>query len=150
MTRWTLIGCLVGAALSLSACAIAPAAPLPSSKEPAAALSAPRAAPKWLGSQFDDIPLPAELALDYDVSYMNVSAHAPRVADLRYTGKTSPIEVLTYMQRSMSGSGWEATSVTGVGVKTLRFVKDQEECVLVIHTGKGNQTVLMVRLHPRL
>jgi len=150
MTKWSIIGFLVAVTIILGACTILPTTPAPLLEESAPAVLAPQVAPKWLGSQFDDVPLPAELGLDYNVSYMNVSASSPRVADLRYTGQTSPIEVLTYMQRSMLASGWQATSVTGVSVKTLRFVKAGEECVLVIHMGKKNQTVLMVRIHPRL
>ena len=43
---------------------------------------------RWLGTQFEDLPVPAELTLDYDASYVSTSAHGPRVADLRYSGNT--------------------------------------------------------------
>lgn len=110
---------------------------------------APIAGTLWTGTRFEDIPIPQDFSLDYGASYLNVSENGPRVADLRYTGRTALTDVLAYVQRGMSENGWRATSLTGVAIKTLRYVKGDEECEVVIHRGDGAGSVIMIRLHPR-
>ncbi len=116
---------------------------------PPVATQAPVVGSQWLGTRFEDIPIPQEFTLDYEASYLNVSEAGPRVADLRYTGKTSLTDVLSYVQRGMQEAGWRSTSLTGVAIKSMRYVKQDEECEVVIHKGGGNGSIIMVRLHPR-
>ncbi|MFV1981086.1 MAG: hypothetical protein ACC655_08035, partial [Rhodothermia bacterium] len=122
-------------------------APPPLQYERAARL--PQPGMRWMGGRFEDVPVPLEFTLDYEVSYMDVSARGPRVADLRYTGRSLLNDVLTQVQQVMSKAGWQSTSLTGTAIKTLRFVKGEEECVLIIHKGDDGGSVIMVRLHPR-
>jgi len=119
---------------------------------PVAAVVAPQApiaGTLWTGTRFEDVPIPQDFSLDYAASYLNVSEKGPRVADLRYTGRTALTDVLAYVQRGMSETGWRATSLTGVAIKTLRYVKGEEECEVVIHREDGGGSVIMIRLHPR-
>ncbi len=105
---------------------------------------------RWSGTQFEDVPVPAEFALDYDASYVNVSGQERRVrvADLRYTGSPSPTETLGNVQGGMSRSGWNLVSLTGVSIKSLRFIKNEEECQIIIREGDAGDTVVVVRLQP--
>ena len=82
---------------------------------------------RWLGTQFEDLPVPADLTLDYDASYVSTSAHGPRVADLRYSGNTALTDVLSYTQQSMTRLGWRLTSLAGVAIKRRRYIKGDEE-----------------------
>lgn len=104
---------------------------------------------RWLGTQFEDVPVPTDFTLDYDASYVSISAQGPRVADLRYTGDTPLTDVLSYTQQSMSRLGWQLTSLAGVAIKRVRYVKGDEECQLLIRGGDQGESVLVVRLHPR-
>ncbi len=104
---------------------------------------------RWLGTQFEDIPTPAEFTLDYDASYVSTSARGPRVADLRYSGNTPLTDVLSYTQQSMTRLGWRLTSLAGVAIKRLRYIKGDEECQLLIRKGDRGESVLVVRLYPR-
>ncbi len=113
-----------------------------------AATEAPRAG-RWLGTHFEDIPIPQEFTLDYGSSYLNVSERGPRVADLRYTGQAPLTDVLIHVERVMPRAGWRSTSLTGVAIKAMRYVKGDEECELLVHEGDGGGSVIMVRLHPR-
>ncbi len=108
-------------------------------------------APTWSATQFDDVPVPPEFTLDYDASYINVSGQGlrVRVADLRYTGEAPLTEALASVQQGMLRSGWRLTSLTGVAIKSLRFVKGEEECQVIVREGDGGETVLVVRLQPR-
>ncbi len=151
MTRTSLLG--LSAAVVLSGCGRVwgPAAtPSPAVQMEESQLP-PEARPgnRWLGTQFEDVPAPAEFALDYDASYVSTSAQGPRVADLRYTGDTALTDVLSYTQQSMSRLGWHLTSLAGVAIKRLRYVKGDEECQLLIRRGDQGESVLVVRLHPR-
>ena len=105
---------------------------------------------RWSGTQFGDVPVPEEFALDYDASYVNVSGQERRVrvADLRYTGNPSPTEALSNVQGGMSRSGWNLVSLTGVSIKSLRFIKNEEECQIIIREGDAGDTVVVIRLHP--
>lgn len=103
----------------------------------------------WLGTQFDDVPIPPEFKLDYDSSYVSLSGQGPRVADLRYSGSTPLTDVLSYMQQSMARAGWQLTSLAGVAIKRLRYVKGNEESQLLIREGDSGESVIIVRLHPR-
>ena len=104
---------------------------------------------RWLGTQFEDVPVPAELTLDYDASYVSTSAHGPRVADLRYSGNTALTDVLSYTQQSMTRLDWRLTSLAGVAIKRMRYVKGDEECQLLIREGDRGESVLVVRIYPR-
>ncbi len=115
-------------------------------------LAADLPAIQWRGTQFEDVPIPPDFTLDYDASYMNVSGEGwrARVADLRYTGEGLLTEALSNVQQGMHRSGWRLTSLTGVAIKSLRFIKGEEECQVIIREGDEGETVLVVRLHPRL
>lgn len=103
----------------------------------------------WLGTRFDDVPIPPEFTLDYDVSYVSISRQGPRVADLRYAGSTALTDVLSYMQQSMARGGWKLNSLAGVAIKRLNYVKGKEECQLLIRKGDRGESVIVVRLQPR-
>ena len=107
---------------------------------------------QWRGTQFADVPIPPAFTLDYETSYLNVSGQGrrARVADLRYTADVPLTEALASVQQDMLRSGWSSVSLTGVAIKFLRFVKGKEECQLIIRKGDEGETVLVVRLHPRL
>ncbi len=115
---------------------------------PAAKVAAPPPTYRWVGTQFEDIPIPPDFSMDYDASYLNVAVKGPRVADLRYRGQMSLTESLTYMQKGMEQAGWTMTSLTGVAIKTLHYVKNGEECVIMLHKADDGSSILMVRLHP--
>ncbi len=104
---------------------------------------------RWLGTQFEDLPVPAELKLDYEASYVSTSAHGPRVADLHYSGNTALTDVLSYTQQSMTRLDWRLTSLAGVAIKRLRYIKGDEECQLLIREGDQGESVLVVRIYPR-
>jgi len=104
---------------------------------------------RWVGTQFEDIPIPPDFNMDYDASYLNVSEDGPRVADLRYRGRMPITESLTYIQQGMERSGWTMSSLTGVAIKTLRYAKGSEECVILLHKVKDGSTIIMVRIHPK-
>jgi hypothetical protein len=144
-----IIAALVAATLLLGGCGYFAAreeAPPPTSQELA---ESQLHAKRWLGTQFADVPIAPDFTLDYGASYVNVSAQGPRVADLRYVGRTPLTDVLNYVQEAMSRAGWRSISLTGVAIKTMRYVKGEEECVFVIHKENG-ESIMMVRLHPRL
>jgi hypothetical protein len=104
---------------------------------------------RWLGSHLEDLPMPHDFALDYKASYLNVTGREARVADLRYTGPTPITEVLSFLQFSVPKAGWSSISLTGGAIKTLRYAKDNEECVLIVRKGDGGESVILVYLHPR-
>lgn len=147
--KWRTIACLTAAAFLLGGCSYGvirePPPPPPYGK----VASSPQPTMRWLGTRFEDIPVPSEFTLDYEVSYMDVPARGPRVTDLRYTGEASLTDVLTELQQAMLKAGWQSISLTGAGIKTLRYVKGQEECVLIVHKGHRGGAVIMIRLHPR-
>jgi len=147
--KWRTIACMTAATFLLGGCGIrmTPEPSPPPQFERVA--KSPRPAVRWMGTRFEDVPVPSEFTLAYEVSYMNVSARGPRVADLRYTGQSSLTDVLTHVQQAMLKAGWELTSLTGVAIKTLRYVKGEEECVVIIHKGDDGGSVIMIRLHPR-
>lgn len=115
---------------------------------PAANVAVPQPTYRWVGTQFEDIPIPPDFSMDYDASYLNVAKGGPRVADLRYRGRMPLTESLTYMQQGMEQAGWTMTSLTGVAIKTLRYVKNGEECVILLHKADDGSSILMVRIHP--
>ncbi len=153
MSRVIIIG-LIGAML-LSGCGRLLGQPAASSPPPleTAQGQQPRVpqlpSGRWLGTQFEDVPVPPDFTLDYDSSYVSVSEQGPRVSDLRYTGTTALTDVLRFVQQAMPQAGWQLASLAGVAIKSLRYYKEDEECQLVIHKGDEGGTVIMVRLHPR-
>ena len=147
--NWRISACVATATFLLGGCGslLAPQPPPPpqlgSEPEP------PQPVGRWLGTHFEDLPVPAEFTLDYQASYVGTSASGPRVADLRYTGEFGVTKFLQFIQPAMLKAGWRLESLTGAAIKTLRFVKGVEECEMVIHSGDGANDVLMVRLYPR-
>ncbi len=103
---------------------------------------------RWVGTQFEDIPIPPDFNMDYDASYLNVAEGGPRVADLRYRGRMPLTESLTYIQQGMERAGWTMSSLTGVAIKTLRYIKGSEECVILLHKAEGGNSIIMIRIHP--
>jgi len=147
--KYTIIISLVSTMLFLNGCNSF----VPKKAEPAVAEAAAASAPqpssyRWVGTQFEDVPIPPDFKMDYDASYLNVAGGGPRVADLRYRGQMPLSESLTYMQQGMEQAGWTMTSLTGVAIKTLRYVKNGEECVILLHKGDDGSSILMVRIHP--
>lgn len=120
-----------------------------SAPPPAAAAAAP--APQWQGTRFDDVPIPSSFTLDYDASYINISGSGrhPRVADIRYTGESPLSDALSNVQQGMLGSGWSLASISGVDIKSLRFLKAREECQIIVRSDHDDTTVIIVRLYPR-
>ncbi len=112
---------------------------------------APAPAPQWQGTRFDDVPIPSSFTLDYDASYINISGSGrhPRVADIRYTGETPLSDALSNVQQGMLGSGWSLVSISGVDIKSLRFLKASEECQIIVRSDHDDTTVIIVRLYPR-
>ncbi len=145
--KHTIIISLVVMTLFLYGCnSLTPKKAVPAAE--AAAAPAPQPSYRWVGTQFEDVPIPPDFNMDYDASYLNVAARGPRVADLRYRGQMPLSESLTYMQQGMEQAGWTMTSLTGVAIKTLRYVKNGEECVILLHKGGDGSSILMVRIHP--
>lgn len=140
---------LVGALVTTGGCAMLGSGKKKPPPPPPTALEAPLPGNQWVGTRFEAIPIPQGFTLDYDASYLNVSENGPRVADLRYSGRTALTDVLTYVQRGMLDNGWRLTSLTGVAIKTLRYTKEDEECEIVVHKDDSGQSILMIRLHPR-
>ena len=126
------------------------AATPPPPVDPAQAQATQQEAARWLGTQFEDVPIPPKFSLDYDASYVSTSSgQQSRVADLRYTGGTALTDILAYTQQSMARSGWQISSLSGVAIKRLRFVKGNEECQLLIRKGDSGESVLIIRIYPR-
>ncbi len=148
--KHTIIVSLVVMMLFLGGCnSLAPKKAAPVADEAAAAPApAPQPSYRWVGTQFEDVPIPPDFNMDYDASYLNVAGGGPRVADLRYRGQMPLTESLTYMQQGMEQAGWTMTSLTGVAIKTLRYIKNGEECVILLHKGDDGSSILMVRIHP--
>jgi len=147
--KHTIIVSLVVMMLFLGGCnSLAPKKAAPVADEPAAAPAPQPSSYRWVGTQFEDVPIPPDFNMDYDASYLNVAGGGPRVADLRYRGQMPLTESLTYMQQGMEQAGWTMTSLTGVAIKTLRYVKNGEECVILLHKGDDGSSILMVRIHP--
>ena len=48
-----------------------------------------------------------------------------------------------------SGSDWRLTSLAGVAIKRMRYIKGDEECQLLIREGDQAESVLVVRIYPR-
>lgn len=148
---WKITACLAAAAFLFGECAFPVETPPPPAPQLDTPPEASQSGARWMGTHFEDVPVPSEFTLDYEVSYVDASARGPRIADLRYTGNFEITKFLMFVQPAMTKAGWRLDSLTGAAIKTLRFVKGTEECVMVIHRGhdgRGPGSVLMARLHP--
>lgn len=105
----------------------------PGSVQSVAAGTSRASSPEWAQERFEDVPVPPGFSLDQDSSFTFVQGPL-RQADLRYAGSESVARVIRFYQETMPNSGWSFLRLTGVQMKTITYLKNDEVCEVIVES----------------
>jgi len=132
--------CFVFITFSLSGCADFPQKDDSMSKTPG--VLEPSAMMK-----FSDIPVPAGFKLLPQNSY-SFESSGVRVGVLKYRGKGSPDQVVSFYKEQMSMYSWNLLNIVEYGDRLMNFERENETCIISL-VPKGSSAVLTISLGPK-
>jgi len=135
-----LVLCFVFIAFSLYGCADFPQKDDSMSKTPG--VLEPSAMMK-----FSDIPVPAGFKLLPQNSY-SFESSGVRVGVLKYRGKGSPDQVISFYKEQMPMYSWNLLNIVEYGDRLMNFERENETCIVSL-VPKGSSAILTISLGPR-
>lgn len=94
--------------------------------------------------KFNDIPVPVGFKLKPEASYSFESAGV-RVGLLKYEGKSSPDQVVSFYKEQMPMFNWNLLNAIEYGQRLLNFERETESCIVsLIPRGKGSTLTISV------
>jgi hypothetical protein len=97
--------------------------------------------------KFQDIPVPAGFKLLPQDSY-SFENSGVRVGVLRYQGKASLEQVLSFYKEQMPMHNWNLLNVMEYGDCIMNFERETESCIVNI-ASKGSGSIISISLGPK-
>ncbi len=139
-TRAMFLWCFIFIVSSLSGCVDFPQKDDSLSKTPG--VLEPSATMK-----FNDIPIPAGFKLLPQNSY-SFESSGVRVGVLKYHGKGSPDQVISFYKEQMPMYSWNLLNIVEYGDRLMNFERENETCIVSL-VPKGSSAILTISLGPR-
>jgi hypothetical protein len=100
-----------------------------------------------VNTRFSDIPVPARFRLIDEESYA-FETSGVRVALLKYQGKASPDQVLTFYKQQMAMNNWNFLNAIEYGQRQLSFDREIETCTITL-LPRGSSVTITISLGPK-
>ena len=97
--------------------------------------------------KFSDIPVPAGFKLLPQNSY-SFESSGVRVGVLKYRGKGSPDQVISFYKEQMPMYSWNLLNIVEYGDRLMNFERENETCIVSL-VPKGSLAVLTISLGPK-
>ncbi len=97
--------------------------------------------------KFSDIPVPVGLRNLPNQSY-SFESSGVRVGVLKYQGKNSPDQVVSFYKEQMAMYNWNLVNIVEYGQRLLNFERENESCIITIEP-KGSSIILIISLGPK-
>jgi len=97
--------------------------------------------------KFSDIPVPVGLKNLPSQSY-SFESSGVRVGVLKYQGKNSPDQVVSFYKEQMAMYNWNLVNIVEYGQRLLNFERENESCIITIEP-KGSSIILIISLGPK-
>lgn len=128
--------------LALVASVLAGCAAGPKNMTPPSGFLEPQIIPK-----FSDIPVPAGFKLVTKESYSFENAGV-RVAILKYQGRASPDEVITFYKEQMPMYNWNFLNVIEYQERLLNFDRENQTCNITVN-ARGQNVAIRITVGPK-
>lgn len=132
------------AALALNGCV---SEPMRRSSDRGTLLEAEKTLNVSANLKFEDVPIPAGFNIMRDQSFVFQNASI-RVGMMRYAGRASAEQVMTFFKAQMALYNWELQNVVEHLTSEMYFVKSDESCVVSIEP-LATKTIVNVAISPR-
>ena len=90
--------------------------------------------------RFSDIAVPAGFKLDQNKSFV-FQTEETRVALLKYTGRASLEDLITFYQEQMLIYNWELLNIVEYDKSILNFERASQSCIVTIEPRGGKKTI---------
>ena len=97
--------------------------------------------------KFNDVPVPTSFKIVPQNSYC-FECSGIRVGVLRYQGKATPDQVVSFYKEQMPMYNWTLLNVVEYGERMMNFDRENETCVITM-ASKGNTVFVTVSLGPK-
>ena len=97
--------------------------------------------------KFSDLPVPAGFKILAKDSY-SFESSGMRVGLLRYQGKATTDQLVSFYKEQMPMYNWELLNITQYGDCIMNFEREQESCIISI-APKGSTCVISLAMGPK-
>jgi hypothetical protein len=97
--------------------------------------------------RFSDIPIPAGFNLIAQQSF-SFENDGMRVALLKYKGRGTPDQVMSFYKQQMALSRWNLLNVSEFGQRMLNFEREGETCIITVQS-QFSGTLITLSLGPK-
>ena len=97
--------------------------------------------------KFNDVPVPAGFKLLPQNSY-SFETSGVRVGVLKYQGKASPDQVISFYKEQMPLYNWNLLNIIEYGDRLMNFDREYESCIISL-SPKGKNITITISVGPK-